>query len=57
METAEADDLGVEISYNGLPLIIKPRQEKESVEYLKSWIASNRDWLKAKLLQHGKDNS
>lgn len=52
MET-EAADLGVEISYNVLPLIIRPRRGQESAEHLKSWVAENKEWLKNKLLQHG----
>lgn len=37
-----------------LPLTIHATEGKESVDYLKGWIAQNKSWLEAKMLEHGK---
>lgn len=36
-----------------LPLMIRPKGGKNSVEFLKSWIADNQLWLDEKMLEHG----
>lgn len=37
-----------------LPLKIGPKDGNTSTEYLKKWIAVNKEWLDQKLLEHGK---
>ena len=37
-----------------LPLKIGPRGDKDTVDFLKRWIAENKEWLDQKLLEHGK---
>lgn len=36
-----------------LPLMIRPEGGNNSVDFLKSWIAENKQWLNDKLLEHG----
>lgn len=36
-----------------LPLIVRPEEGKNSVEFLKNWVAGNKQWLDDKLLKHG----
>ncbi len=37
------------------PLLLKIRAKgsKDSVQFLKAWVATNKDWLDQKLLEHG----
>ena len=37
-----------------LPLFIYAKEGNDSVDFLKEWIADNKAWLDAKMLQHGK---
>ena len=36
-----------------LPLMIRPEQGNTSVNFLKTWIAENKQWLDEKLLEYG----
>ena len=36
-----------------LPLMIRPVEENNSTEFLRNWIAKNKQWLDGKLLEHG----
>lgn len=36
-----------------LPLMVRPEGGNSSVEFLKSWIADNKQWLHQKMLEHG----
>ena len=37
-----------------LPLIIRPKDGKDSLEFLQAWISRNTRWLDQKILEHGK---
>ena len=39
-----------------LPLKIGPRGSKDTVDFLKSWIVENKEWLDQKLLEHGNND-
>ena len=43
----------VEIVEESLPLIIRSKVGNESVTFLKNWITENKEWIEAKLLEHG----
>ncbi len=36
-----------------LPLKIRAKGDNNSVVFLKEWVATNKDWLDQKLLEHG----
>ena len=36
-----------------LPLVVRPKGGKDSFEFLKSWVAENKEWIDRKLLDHG----
>ena len=36
-----------------LPLIVRPKGGKDSFDFLKSWVAENKEWIDRKLLDHG----
>ncbi|XP_064385200.1 dapdiamide synthesis protein DdaC-like isoform X1 [Halichondria panicea] len=43
----------VTVSTDALPLKISPRDGNTSLQFLKEWMAANKDWLDQKLLEHG----
>lgn len=40
-----------------LPLVIRALEGKNSLDYLKSWMAANKSWLEEKMVQHGEPGS
>ena len=40
-----------------LPLKIRAKGDNNSVGFLKDWVATNKDWLDQKLLEHGNSPS
>lgn len=36
-----------------LPLVIRALEGKDSLDYLKTWMAANKSWLEEKMVQHG----
>ena len=44
---------GVREDGEPLPLIVRPKDGKDSFEFLKSWVAENKEWIDRKLLEHG----
>ncbi len=46
----------VTISTDVLPLKISPKDGNTSLQFLKKWMAANKDWLDQKLLEHGIDH-
>ncbi len=44
----------VTVSTDTLPLKISPRDGNTSLQFLKEWMAANKDWLDQKLLEHGR---
>ena len=44
----------VTVSTDALPLKISPRDGNTSLQFLKEWMAANKDWLDQKLLEHGR---
>ena len=49
------DDVAICIREDGetLPLMVRPVEENNSPEFLRNWIAKNKQWLDGKLLEHG----
>ena len=54
-----SDTLGVEVvcseveGEKALPLVLRALDGKDSLDYLKSWMAANRSWLEEKMVEHG----
>ena len=44
---------GVREDGEPLPLIVRPKDGKDSFEFLRSWVAENKEWIDRKLLEHG----
>ena len=44
---------GVREDGEPLPLIVRPKDGKNSFEFLRSWVAENKEWIDRKLLEHG----
>ena len=45
---------GIREDGESLPLIVRPKDGNDSLMFLKSWVAENKEWLDHKLLEHGK---
>ena len=47
-------EVGVREDGETLPLIVRPKQGRDSVEFLQTWISRNKSWIEQKLLEHGR---
>ena len=45
---------GIREDGESLPLIVRPKDGNDSLIFLKSWVAENKEWLDHKLLEHGR---
>ena len=50
-------EVGLREDGETLPLIVRPAQGDDSVDFLKTWVSRNAGWLDAKILQHGASSS
>ena len=55
MARTNPDGVAIGIREDGetLPLMIRPVEGNNSPEFLRNWIAKNKQWLDGKLLEHG----